>query len=722
MHKFFFNNNWFRLFFIICSFTITPSGFAAVLHWSPVDSTQDCVIAGYKVHYGTTQDQYDQIIDVGNVSSYDLELLTLVPTVTYYFAVSAYSTENQDGPLSLSIPYRDSPNIVGYPLINYSNNTIDITFNEQNMQGADVKNNYEFSPTILFNVNNDIVRLDAINQPTTYRLFMGYIPEQTIFTMTLGSITDNKGNALMANTIVLNDNDNDSMADDWEVSYGVSAAFLDPDSDGLDNQSEYTNGTSPVDDDSDNDGMDDGWEVDNGLNPVFDDALEDIDNDGITNIDEYNQGSGVSNKAPEKPVLFLPGNSTVNISLAPECIANAYEDQENDAHLKTQWQISTESTFTIPEDIVFEQEAYDSLISLTVPEYILDASKTYYWRVRFFDVLNNRSLWADPFSFTTRINNPEDPDNNGVPDIQQVQDGTIDLNGDGNLDVMSNTYKMVSTGSTAISLEASSSVTGIDSLKSIDPDDILDTSGKPDDLAFGLIQFKILVNNPGDTAHVNIYFSEQVGEKWYKYDLVNGWREYSKDYPGNVVFASDGKSVLLRLVDGGPGDSDGAANGIIVDPSGPGALASGSSGSSSASPSGSSSSGGGGGGGGGGCFIATAAFGSPMEKHVQILKDFRDQYLLKSTPGRAFVKAYYKYSPPIADVIARHKLLRAMVRIGLMPLIFFGYLIIHVSLLHRILIFLGIIGMMVMVYKRVDVNRSINQYIHNSKGRQRQSI
>ena len=718
MYKFFFNGNCYGLIIIIFSFTITSSSFAAVLHWSPVDSTAECVIAGYKVHYGTIPGQYDQILDVGNVSSYDLDLLTLAPTATYYFAVSAYSTSNQDGPLSSSIPYRDSPNIVGYPLINYSNNTIDITFNELNMQGADVKSHYEFSPTILFNSAYDIVRLDAINQPKTYRLFMDYIPERTIITLVVSSITDNRGNALISNTIVLNDNDNDSMADDWEAFYGVSAAFFDPDSDGLDNRSEYINGTSPVDDDSDNDGMDDGWEVDNGLNPLFDDANGDIDNDGITNIDEYNQGSGVSNKAPEKPVLILPGNFAANISFTPQCIVNAYMDQENDAHLKTQWQISTESTFTIPENIVFEQETYDSLISLIVPEYILDANETYYWRVRFFDVLNNRSLWADPFSFTTMANHPEDSDNNGVPDIQQVEDGTIDLNGDGNLDVLSNTYKMVTNGSAFISLEASNYVTAIDSLKSIDPDDILDTVGKPDDLALGLIQFKIIVNNPGDTAQVNIYFSEPVGDKWYKYDLVNGWSEYSKDYPDNVVFSPDQKSVLLRLVDGGPGDSDGVANGIIVDPSGPGAVESASSGSGSPGFSGSS----GGGGGGGGCFIATAAFGSPMEKHVQILKDFRDQYLLHSMPGRAFVKAYYKYSPPIADVIARHTPLRAIVRIGLMPLILFGYLIIHVSLFYRILIFLLLMGMMVMACKRVEINRFINQSIHHSGEKQSQII
>ncbi|MFO7570348.1 MAG: CFI-box-CTERM domain-containing protein [Smithellaceae bacterium] len=79
--------------------------------------------------------------------------------------------------------------------------------------------------------------------------------------------------------------------------------------------------------------------------------------------------------------------------------------------------------------------------------------------------------------------------------------------------------------------------------------------------------------------------------------------------------------------------------------------------------------GGGGGGGGGGCFIATAAFGSPMEKQVQVLRDFRDRRLLTFSAGRAFVEFYYRTSPPIADRIAKSDALRAITRAALLPLI-----------------------------------------------------
>jgi len=77
-----------------------------------------------------------------------------------------------------------------------------------------------------------------------------------------------------------------------------------------------------------------------------------------------------------------------------------------------------------------------------------------------------------------------------------------------------------------------------------------------------------------------------------------------------------------------------------------------------------------GGGGGGGCFIATAAYGSYLDPHVQALRDFRDRYLLTNTLGSAFVRFYYNTSPPIADYIGRHDLLRTAARWLLTPIVF----------------------------------------------------
>jgi uncharacterized repeat protein (TIGR01451 family)/CSLREA domain-containing protein len=73
-----------------------------------------------------------------------------------------------------------------------------------------------------------------------------------------------------------------------------------------------------------------------------------------------------------------------------------------------------------------------------------------------------------------------------------------------------------------------------------------------------------------------------------------------------------------------------------------------------------------------GCFIATAAYGSPMEPHVQSLRVFRDRYLVPNPVGNWFVGLYYQYSPPLAEVLRQHDDLRALVRLGLQPIVSFA--------------------------------------------------
>ena len=77
--------------------------------------------------------------------------------------------------------------------------------------------------------------------------------------------------------------------------------------------------------------------------------------------------------------------------------------------------------------------------------------------------------------------------------------------------------------------------------------------------------------------------------------------------------------------------------------------------------------------GGEGCFIATAAYGSNMDRHVTILTKFRDKHLLTNSIGRNIIDAYYKFSPTFAKYLHKHPFARAIVRYALIPITGIAY-------------------------------------------------
>jgi len=357
------------------------------------------------------------------------------------------------------------------------------------------------------------------------------------------------------------DSDGDGVPDDQDAFPYNADEYLDTDGDGEGNK---------ADTDDDNDGMPDTWELLYGLDPLKDDAAADPDGDGVSNINEYNLGSepnyNENNFAPDPPQLMNPGNYDI-VGLTPLLETDEfYDPNTDDVHSQTQWKIIRVQD----EFCVFDVTTNSSLTALKVPKLILEEDTDYSWQVKFIDNLGTASQWSEAGYFTTEFLE-QDSDGNGVLDHQEV-DITIDLDKDGIMDRNQEDIKCVvtETGDFEICLsireaENADSIVSIQSEKPDDTDLLLSALDGPKFLAFGLINFSLLVKEPGEEVLVTIYLSKAAYDDgiWYKYDPVNAeWFDYSEF----IDFSADRRMVHLTLTDGGFGDADGIANGVIVDP------------------------------------------------------------------------------------------------------------------------------------------------------------
>ena len=94
------------------------------------------------------------------------------------------------------------------------------------------------------------------------------------------------------------------------------------------------------------------------------------------------------------------------------------------------------------------------------------------------------------------------------------------------------------------------------------------------------------------------------------------------------------------------------------------------------------------------CFIATAAYGSMLAPHVQTLRAFRDTYMKTTAVGRYLVKGYYRWSPPLAELISQSPFLRFCTRLLLLPAVVFSYLMVSSPFSLKLAVFLLAISML----------------------------
>jgi hypothetical protein len=130
------------------------------------------------------------------------------------------------------------------------------------------------------------------------------------------SLSDGLAAVMQSITITITgDTDDDGMPDAWERDNGLDPnqndAEGDGDQDGLSNLEEFNLLTNPQSDDSDNDGMPDGWEVEHGLVPSDPaDATDDADDDGVPNALEFAANSDPNDAATPPSEVYVSTTGT----------------------------------------------------------------------------------------------------------------------------------------------------------------------------------------------------------------------------------------------------------------------------------------------------------------------------------------------------------------------------------------------------------------------------
>ena len=169
--------------------------------------------------------------------------------------------------------------------------------------------------------------------------------------------------------------------------------------------------------DSDDDGIPDAYEIANGLNPNFDDANDDLDNDGLLNINEYQLGTYANNSDSDADSL-LDGDEVNTYSTDP-----LDSDTDRDG-MPDGWEVNN-SLDPLTNDSALDSDS-DGLTNLE--EYTNNC-----------DPQNNdtdNDILTDGDEVNTYFTDPLNPDTDGdsIPDAWEVNNSLDPLVDDASLD------------------------------------------------------------------------------------------------------------------------------------------------------------------------------------------------------------------------------------------------------------------------------------------------
>jgi len=231
----------------------------------------------------------------------------------------------------------------------------------------------------------------------------------------------------------------------------------------------------------------------------------------------------------------------------------------------SQWVINDR---TLVDTLFVDTTVSGDLTSCWLPGKILEPEKAYTLKSRAQNSNGSWSGWVTLDFDTVLQSQTADANNDGVPDDQTPTDtnlryyGFIPYDPDIPDSGLPNTALIVKFNNEPILVESTGSDT-ISYFAGITPSEAPPSGSNP----YGVFTVRVEVS-VGATITIVYSFPDVLpsGAKWYKYDesapAGSKWIEYTDAIvSGNIV--------TVELQDGGKGDADGIANGIIIDPAGP---------------------------------------------------------------------------------------------------------------------------------------------------------
>ena len=569
------------------------------------DANTEPDLAGYKIHYGNASGSYSAHIDVHNVTTYPVT--GLEAGQTYYFAATAYDASGNESGYSNQVSYSipapngapSAPATPSGPSSALVSTAITFSTSGTDPNGDSLEYRYDWGDGVLSSWggagrSHSWAAAGQYAVKAQARDSLGgqsaWSAAKTVTITQNAGPTANAGADQIVNAgaaVIVNgagsDPDNGISSWQWRQTGGPSVAltgaatqqvrFTAPniatgtatlvfelrvaDAAGL----SATDSVAVMVQSTDLDG--DG--VPNSQDAFPNDPAEwkDSDGDGIGD-----NADAAANQPPKAPVPLAPIGQEV-VGLLPVLRTGAFSDPDGgDSHRETRWQVVQ----AFNSLVVLDLTTSEGLTSLMVPGLALEENTEYYWRATFYDQHGSASEWSEPAWFATDFSTA-DADGDGIPDDQEV-DSATDIDGNGVNDTEEPDAKTVQVRKggpkIAVGPKAGAANVAVASIESTDPDVEMidgDTDGITDELPFGLINFKLVLDTAGAEAVVTVYFSEPVPKKgrWYKYDPVQ--KRWS-DFSAFVEFSADRRSMTLALADGGAGDADGVTNGFILDPAG----------------------------------------------------------------------------------------------------------------------------------------------------------